>query len=127
MRGDPSLLFEAISNLIDNAIKFTPAGGRITVRIDKERERLGIVVADSGPGIPAAEREAVLRRFYRTEKSRHAPGTGLGLSLVAAVARLHGLDLAIDDAEPGCRVTLWRDGVRSGSIQAQQHQPVSML
>jgi signal transduction histidine kinase len=127
MRGDPSLLFEAISNLIDNAIKFTPAGGRITVRIDKERERLGIVVADSGPGIPAAEREAVLRRFYRTEKSRHAPGTGLGLSLVAAVARLHGLHLAIDDAEPGCRVTLWRDGVRSGSIQAQQHQPVSML
>jgi signal transduction histidine kinase len=79
------------------------------VRVFCENERLGIIVADTGPGIPAEEREAVLRRFYRAERSRHTPGSGLGLSLVAAVARLHGLDLVIEDAKPGCRVTLRRD------------------
>ncbi|HVT14642.1 MAG TPA: ATP-binding protein [Thermoanaerobaculia bacterium] len=109
--GDPSLLFEAIGNLVDNAIKFTPAGGRVTVRVVREDGRLGIAVADTGPGIPAAERGAVLRRFYRAEKSRHTAGSGLGLSLVAAVARLHGLRLAIEDAAPGCRVTLWRESL----------------
>jgi signal transduction histidine kinase len=104
--GDPSLLFEAIGNLVDNAIKFTPSGGRVTVRVFCENERLGIIVADTGPGIPAEEREAVLRRFYRAERSRHTSGSGLGLSLVAAVTRLHGLDLVIEDARPGCSVTL---------------------
>jgi signal transduction histidine kinase len=104
--GDPSLLFEAIGNLVDNAIKFTPAGGCVTVRVFQEDGRRGVAVADTGPGIPAAEREAVLRRFYRAEKSRHTPGSGLGLSLVAAVAKLHGLRLTIEDAHPGCRVTL---------------------
>jgi signal transduction histidine kinase len=106
MLGDPSLLFEAVSNLVDNAIKFTPAGGRVHVRTF----RCGVVVEDDGPGIPEGEREAVLRRFHRLEKSRHAPGSGLGLSLVAAVARLHGLVLAIGSASPGCRVTLAREG-----------------
>jgi signal transduction histidine kinase len=104
--GDPSLLFEAIGNLVDNAIKFTPAGGRVTVRVFQENGRRGVAVADTGPGIPVAEREAVLRRFYRAEKSRHTPGSGLGLSLVAAVAKLHGLRLTLEDADPGCRVTL---------------------
>jgi signal transduction histidine kinase len=104
--GDPSLLFEAIGNLVDNAIKFTPAGGCVTVRVFQENGRRGVAVADTGPGIPVAEREAVLRRFYRAEKSRHAPGSGLGLSLVAAVAKLHGLRLSLEDANPGCRVTL---------------------
>jgi signal transduction histidine kinase len=69
-------------------------------------ETVGFEVVDTGPGIPAAEREAVLRRFYRTEASRHTPGSGLGLALVAAVARLHGMDLTIADAEPGCRITV---------------------
>jgi signal transduction histidine kinase len=109
MAGDPSLLFEAIGNLIDNAIKFTPSGGQVTVRVFRENENLGVIVADTGPGIPAEEREAVLRRFYRAERSRHTPGSGLGLSLVAAVARLHGLALVIEDASPGCRVTLRRE------------------
>jgi signal transduction histidine kinase len=109
MAGDPSLLFEAIGNLIDNAIKFTPSGGRVTVRVFRENENLGVIVDDTGPGIPAEEREAVLRRFYRAERSRHTPGSGLGLSLVAAVARLHGLALVIEDASPGCRVTLRRE------------------
>ena len=108
--GDPNLLFEAIGNLVDNAIKFTPPGGRVTLRTLNGSNRLGIEVTDTGPGIPGPERDAVLRRFHRAEKCRHTPGNGLGLSLVAAVAKLHGLQLAIEDAHPGCCVTLWRDG-----------------
>jgi signal transduction histidine kinase len=115
--GDPSLLFEAIGNLVDNAIKFTPPGGRITLRTFNSSGRLGIEVSDTGPGIPETERDAVLRRFHRVEKCRHTPGSGLGLSLVAAVAKLHGLHLAIEDALPGCRVTLWRDGETPGDSQ----------
>jgi signal transduction histidine kinase len=114
MMGDPSLLFEAIGNLVDNAIKFTPSDGRITVRVFRNDETLEITVSDTGPGIAAAEREAVLRRFYRAEKSRHASGSGLGLSLVAAVSRLHGLQLLLEDASPGCRVILRR--IRTPSV-----------
>jgi signal transduction histidine kinase len=106
MLGDASLLFEAVSNLVDNAIKFTPPGGHVAVRTFRCGGLLGVLVEDDGPGIPEEEREAVLRRLYRLEKSRHAPGSGLGLSLVAAVARLHGLTLTITSACPGCRVTL---------------------
>jgi signal transduction histidine kinase len=115
MPGDPSLLFEAMGNLVDNAIKYTPAGGRVTLRIFGVNDRLGIAVSDTGPGIAEAERDMVLRRFHRVEKCRHTPGSGLGLSLVAAVAKLHGLHLAIDDATPGCRVTLRRDEVPANS------------
>jgi signal transduction histidine kinase len=110
--GDPNLMFEAIGNLLENAIKFTPAGGRVTLRSFDGDGHIGIEIVDTGPGIPVAEREMVMRRFYRGEKSRHSPGSGLGLSLVAAVAKLHGLALAIEDAKPGCRVLLWRSGGR---------------
>lgn len=109
MMGDASLLFEAIVNLLDNAIKFTPSGGKVALRIFQNGDVLEISVSDTGPGIALVEREAVLRRFYRAEKSRHTPGSGLGLSLVAAVARLHGLQLLIEDASPGCRITLRRN------------------
>jgi signal transduction histidine kinase len=105
MRGDPNLLFEVVGNLVDNGLKFTPSGGCVTVR---GLGTIGFEVEDSGPGIPAAEREAVQRRFYRSEASRHTEGSGLGLALVAAVARLHGMDLAITDANPGCRITVSR-------------------
>ena len=114
MPGDPSLLFEAIGNLVDNAIKYTPAGGRVALRVCGRGDRLGIAVSDTGPGIPASERDMVLRRFHRVDKCRHTPGSGLGLSLVAAVAKLHGLHLRIEDGEPGCRVTIARDGARPG-------------
>jgi signal transduction histidine kinase len=109
MSGDPSLMFEAISNLVDNAIKFSPPAGRVAVRTFCYKGRIGVAVSDNGPGIPADEREAVLRRFHRLEKSRHTPGSGLGLSLVAAVAKLHGLSLRIDSSFPGSCVTLERD------------------
>lgn len=108
IRGDPNLLFEVIGNLVDNALKFTRPGGCVTVRCIADGRTIGFEVDDNGPGIPAAERDAVQRRFYRTEASRRTPGSGLGLTLVAAVARLHGMDLTISDAGPGCRVTVTR-------------------
>jgi signal transduction histidine kinase len=116
MSGDPSLLFEAISNLVDNAIKFSPTGGIVGVRTYCHKGRIGVAVTDNGPGIPPEEREAVLRRFHRLEKSRHTPGSGLGLSLVAAVAKLHGLSLTIDSSYPGSCVTLERDAPASPGI-----------
>lgn len=106
--GDPSLLFEAISNLAENALKFTPRGGRVALRSFAADGSVGIAVSDTGPGIPPEQRAAVRRRFYRLEESRHTPGTGLGLALVAAVARLHAMELTIADAEPGSRITLSR-------------------
>ena len=69
-------------------------------------ERRGLCVVDNGPGIPEAEREAVFRRLYRSESSRHTAGNGLGLSMVAAVARLHDMRLEVQDAQPGCRIEL---------------------
>jgi signal transduction histidine kinase len=125
LAGDPSLLFDAIGNLVDNAIKFTPAGGCVIVRVFREGRDLGISVTDSGPGIPAEERETVLRRFYRSERSRHTPGSGLGLSLVAAVARLHELGLVIEDAHPGCRVELRYQGKSKGILLAPAATAVS--
>jgi signal transduction histidine kinase len=99
------------SNLVDNAIKYSPAGSQVSLRVFAAADRLGIAFGDTGPGIPEAEREAVLRRFYRLDKCRSTPASGLGLSLVAAVARLYASHLEIEDAHPGCRVTLWRSGV----------------
>jgi signal transduction histidine kinase len=107
--GDSNLLFEALSNLVDNAIKYSGSGSRVVVRVLATEGRLGVEVSDTGDGIPEAEREAVLRRYHRVDRSRTAPGSGLGLSLVAAVAKLHELHLAIEDGSPGCRITLWWD------------------
>jgi signal transduction histidine kinase len=103
IHGDPGLLFEAIGNLIDNALKFSKPDGRIAVSVGAGPS---IRIADSGPGIPAAERKAVMRRFQRGETSRHLPGNGLGLPLVSAIARLHGLSTEIEDGNPGCVVVL---------------------
>ncbi|MET2831020.1 sensor histidine kinase [Mesorhizobium shangrilense] len=107
-RGDPSLLFEAFANLIDNAIKFTPAGGSVEVRLVRSGSADVVSVSDSGPGISEADRIMVLKRFYRAEPSRHEPGNGLGLSLVAAIARLHDMDMVIE-GPPGCRIVLTRN------------------
>lgn len=99
IHADRALLFEALGNLIDNAIKFTPANG--SVRIDLHRDARGprIDVIDSGPGIAADERKAVTQRFYRSERTAQLPGSGLGLSVVAAIMRLHNYTLRIGDAE----------------------------
>ncbi len=114
IRGDRQLLGQAITNLIDNALKYgAPAaeGGNgwapeVGVRAETHDGVAEIVVTDRGPGVPAAERERVLARFVRLEASRSEPGSGLGLSLVAAVARLHGGSLRLEDNEPGLRVVL---------------------
>jgi signal transduction histidine kinase len=104
--GDRDLLLEATVNLVDNAVKFTPAGGKVWLSALKTPGGPVLRVADTGPGIEESEREAVLRRFYRTDKSRHTDGTGLGLSLVAAIARMHGFSLNIRGGDPGCVVEL---------------------
>ena len=106
VEGHRQLLGQALANLLDNAIKFTPAGGRVTVALTREGGVPVLAVADSGPGIPEADRDRVLDRFVRLDEARGAPGNGLGLSLVAAVAKLHGARLALADNAPGLRVTL---------------------
>jgi signal transduction histidine kinase len=105
LRGDRDLLFEAIANLVDNAIKFTPPGGQVELALIRRGDSCAIQVADSGPGIAEAERDAVTRRFYRSDKSRRTRGVGLGLTLVAAIAKLHGFQLSISGG-PGCVVEL---------------------
>jgi len=105
--GDRDLLFDAIANLVDNAIKHGRSSGVVTVSIDSSAGGVGISVADDGPGIPAAERPNVVKRFYRLEWSRRTPGNGLGLSLVAAVARLHGARMSLSDNAPGLKVELF--------------------
>lgn len=104
--GDPHLLFDALSNLVDNAIKFTPAQGAISITLINCAQQLKLAVSDTGIGIAEQEREAVLRRFYRSERSRSTPGNGLGLSMVAAVAHIHQMQLTISDANPGCCISL---------------------
>jgi signal transduction histidine kinase len=104
VEGDRDLLFQALANVLDNAVKYTPPGGRIRVRAEAEGRFARIVVSDSGRGVPAEEREKVVRRFYRLERDREASGSGLGLSLVQAVATMHHGSLELEDNAPGLRV-----------------------
>jgi signal transduction histidine kinase len=105
--GDRDLIFDAISNLVDNAIKHGRAGGHVVVANENIDGQPVVSIADDGPGIPADEYEHVFRRFYRLEHSRYTPGNGLGLSLVAAVARLHGARIEMLDNSPGLKLKLW--------------------
>jgi signal transduction histidine kinase len=105
VRGDRDLLIEAVANLVDNAIKFTPEGGRVDMELLRENSETIVRVTDTGGGISEQEREAVLRRFYRSDKIRNTPGVGLGLNLVAAIVKLHGFRLAIHSG-PGGRVEI---------------------
>jgi len=105
--GDRDLIFDAIANLVDNAIKHGRAGGEVVVANEIQDGRPLISIADDGPGIPADQHEHVFKRFYRLEHSRYAPGNGLGLSLVAAVARLHGARIEMLDNAPGLKLKLW--------------------
>jgi signal transduction histidine kinase len=101
VHGDRDLLFEAVVNLVDNAVKFTPEGGRVDLALLRRDGETVIRVSDTGPGIPETEREAVIKRFYRSDKSRSTVGLGLGLSLVAAIVKLHGFRFTIG-GNPGC-------------------------
>jgi signal transduction histidine kinase len=105
--GDPFLLAQAVGNLIDNAIKYTPENGVISILLRRSADgKTVIAVADNGPGIATEERGRVVERFYRGDASRKTPGVGLGLSVVAAVARLHGGMLEFTDNQPGLVASL---------------------
>ena len=106
LHGDRDLLFQALANLLDNAIKHSKSGGRVTLSLEASSDAFDLTVADQGPGIPAEERENVLERFYRLEVSRTTKGSGLGLALAAAVARLHDGRIRLDDNGPGLKATI---------------------
>jgi signal transduction histidine kinase len=105
-RGDLELLTQLIVNLVENALTHTPAGTRITLGIAQSDRGARISVTDTGPGVPAAERERIFRRFYRLDRSRSTGGSGLGLSLVAAIAELHEAKVDIEDNAPGLLVSV---------------------
>lgn len=106
VRGDAELLLQLFCNLVENALRHTPPGSRIGIDLRRQGDAVVASVADAGAGIPAAERDKVLRRFYRLAASRSTPGNGLGLALVAAIAALHAAPLQLGDEAPGLRVSV---------------------
>lgn len=102
--GDKALLGQMVSNLVGNALKHAGKNSSISVSLRQQGDRVHLIVADNGPGIPREEREKVLQRLYRLDRSRNTPGNGLGLSLVEAIARLHAAELVLGDNKPGLRV-----------------------
>jgi signal transduction histidine kinase len=105
VKGDPNLLAQALANLIDNAIKYTDQGA-VTAVLTRLKGTPAFIVSDTGPGVPDEYKDKVLERLFRLEQSRTSPGSGLGLALVAAVAKSHGLELKLEDNTPGLKVSL---------------------
>jgi signal transduction histidine kinase len=120
--GNRHLVAQALANVVDNAIKYGSESGHVTVEV-RARPSPMLVVTDDGPGIPPDMRERALERFVRLDPERTTPGNGLGLSLVAAVARLHEARLDLDDAKPGLRVTMTFQSIGSqngaGSVRQE--------
>nr|WP_275577111.1 ATP-binding protein [Dyella flava] len=104
--GDRALLTQMLSNLIENAIHHTPAGTHINLSLNAQAEGVVGCIEDSGPGIPAEEHKRVFQRFVRLDSSRTTPGSGLGLSLVAAIAELHRIPVTLSNRQPGLAVML---------------------
>ncbi|HEY4265499.1 MAG TPA: HAMP domain-containing sensor histidine kinase [Micropepsaceae bacterium] len=121
VHGNRNLISQALANLVDNAIKYTPAGGTVVVALENQAQGPALVVADNGPGIPTEDRPRITERFVRLESSRNSPGTGLGLSLVAAVARMHEAELTFEDNHPGLRAML------SFKRVAEEPRPVKIM
>ena len=121
--GSRHLLFQALTNLIDNALKYAAGGKRLTLALRSDQDRAIVEVADDGPGIPEAARDKVVERFYRLDSSRTTPGSGLGLSLVAAVARLHGGTLELADNRPGLSARLIFPVETKSSAEGAAHPP----
>jgi signal transduction histidine kinase len=124
--GDRDLLFEAVANLVDNAIKFVPEGGKVGIELLRSDDNTVVRVTDSGTGISEHEREVVLRRFYRSEKTRSTPGVGLGLNLVAAIVKLHGFRLVIHSG-PGGRVEIICPDPRPNSIAPRMKAQATLV
>jgi signal transduction histidine kinase len=115
VKGDKSLLTQLFANLIENALRHTGAGTHIHVTARQEKSVIVAQVCDDGPGIPTSERELITKPFYRLDRSRHTRGSGLGLSLAAAIAALHEASLRLEDNAPGLRISV--SGVAWGSLQ----------
>ena len=113
IRGDQSLLTQLFANLNENAIRHTPAGTRISLRLYANGKDLIGEVSDNGPGVPVEQRDKIFRPFYRLDESRSTPGSGLGLALVAAIAALHGATIALTDADPGTKFQIRFPATRS--------------
>ena len=105
--GDRDLLFQMTVNLLDNALKYSPDHSTVTVSLARHGQGLLLQIGDSGPGIPAEDRDRVFERFVRLDASRQLPGNGLGLSLVRAIAGLHGADIALANSENGLVVSVF--------------------
>jgi signal transduction histidine kinase len=106
VQGEKNLLTQAFANLIDNAIKFTPEHGAISISIEQHEGSISVLIADGGPGIPPEYHDKVFEKFFRLEQSRGSKGNGLGLSLVAAIARIHKARITLEDNRPGLRVRI---------------------
>jgi signal transduction histidine kinase len=127
--GDKTLLRQMIVNLIENCIQHTPAGTQITVKLGTAQSGAYAVISDTGPGVPAWARDKVFRRFFRLDESRKSRGNGLGLSLVAAIAKHHGIALELSDNDPGLSIRLLFSKTISAEGQAMKpaRTPVSGL
>jgi signal transduction histidine kinase len=106
INGDAALIQQAVANLVDNAVKFSPENGAVALSAERDGRRIRMTVSDQGPGIPEEDRARATERFYRGDTARGTPGSGLGLALVQAVAYLHGGVLRLEDARPGLRAVL---------------------
>jgi signal transduction histidine kinase len=115
--GDRELLAQVLTNLIDNAVKYTPAGGTVHVQLGRSGDAARLRVADSGPGIPEPDRARVLQRFTRLDQARSQPGNGLGLALVNAVTLQHHGRLTLDDNAPGLVVTVELPALRLPALK----------
>ena len=104
--GNRQLIAQAITNLLDNAVKYTPSGGHITLSAEQRGENIHVSVGDNGHGIPPDKRNDVLKRFVRLDSARSTPGNGLGLSLVSAIVALHNGSLQLHDNKPGLRIEI---------------------
>jgi len=125
INGERNLLTQAFANLIDNAIKFTPQGGSITISSWTSEDEMEISISDTGTGIPKEFREKVFEKFFRMEASRHTRGNGLGLSLVAAIAGIHGAEIRLEDNKPGLKVRfIFPQAAKKEYSALQQSQPL---
>jgi signal transduction histidine kinase len=120
VRGDEDLMREAVSNLVDNAIKFTPAGGKVRIEARTANGRPLVLVSDTGRGIPPQERARIFDRFYRGDESGKSPGHGLGLSIAETIANLHGFKLTVEDNKPGARFEMRAAAPASARLQREQ-------
>ena len=116
VHGDRDLLMQMLANLVENALRHCPPGTAIELSVTRQNDRVLVHVCDNGPGIPTEEREKVFRRLYRLDSSRTTPGSGLGLSLVKAVADLHGATITLDDHNPGLAVVVSFPAVRKPGV-----------